>query len=188
MTSRPFARTKAQTKALALAALISLFIAGCAAFSSYGGGALQPGTSTRDEVLAQLGAPAQVLREEDGGELLAFPRGPMGVHTWMARIGADGRLQELDNVLDPAHFAQIQPGLSQDQVLRILGPSQPQWTVYFKARDELVWEWRYCDDFGEPARFDVLFDGTSGKVRSTIAAPERMSAGGRGGRRDWCGR
>ena len=58
-----------------------------------------------------------------------------------------------------------------------------------KARDELVWEWRFCDDFQEPARFDVLFDGTSGRVRSTLAQPERFSnPWGRGGRRDWCSR
>jgi hypothetical protein len=161
--------------------LSALLLTCCTAFSG-----LRPGTSTRADVISQLGVPAQRWQEADGGEVLAFPRGPMGVHTWMATVDAAGRLQALENVLDMKHFALIQPGLSQAQVLRILGPAQPQWTMYFKARDELVWEWRYCDDFNEPARFDVLFDGASGKVRSAQSAPERMISGGRGGRRDWC--
>ena len=52
-----------------------------------------------------------------------------------------------------------------------------------------MWEWRYCDDWAEPARFSVLFDATSGKVRTTISLTERMSLPfGRGDRREWCGR
>ena len=52
-----------------------------------------------------------------------------------------------------------------------------------------MWEWRYCDDWAEPARFSVLFDATSGKVRTTISLTERQSLPfGRGDRREWCGR
>ena len=40
------------------------------------------------------------------------------------------------------HFARIQPDMTQAEVLQLLGPSQPQWTAYFKPRHELVWEWR----------------------------------------------
>ena len=61
-------------------------------------------------------------------------------------------------------------------------------TLYFAARDELVWEWRWCDDWSEPARFNVLFDGTSGKVRSTASLTERQAVFGRGDRRSWCSR
>ena len=83
----------------------------------------------------------------------------------------------------------VEKGMSKDEVLRILGPSYPGWTVYFKARDELVWEWRFCDVYSEPARFDVLFDGSTGKVRSTMSMTERLSLPwGRGNRRDWCSR
>jgi hypothetical protein len=71
------------------------------------------------------------------------------------------------------HFARIQAGMTTDDVLRTLGPPFRHWTVYFKARDELVWEWRYCDDWNEPARFNVLFDATSMRVRSTLTGTER---------------
>lgn len=134
-----------------------------------------------------LGEPALRWSKPDGGEQLAFPQGPMGYRTWMMHTDADGRVLSMENVMSPAHFARIQPGMSQDEVLRILGPSYPGWTVYYKARDELVWEWRYCDVWAEPARFDVLFDGRSATVRSTASQPERLSQPwGRGDRRDWC--
>ena len=58
--------------------------------------------------------------EADGGEQLAYPQGPMGVHTWMARTDAGGRLVSIDNVMQPRYFARIQAGMSQDEVLRAL--------------------------------------------------------------------
>jgi hypothetical protein len=168
------------------ALLIALIVGACAL---PGGPALQPGVSALEDMDRSMGPPAMYWREADGGERRAYPRGPMGMQTWMARTDASGRLVSIENVLDPAHFALIQPGMSQDEVIRILGPSYPGWTIYYKARDELVWEWRFCDDWAEPARFDVLFDGTSGKVRSTMSTPERLSQPwGRGNRREWCSR
>jgi len=170
----------------ASALLVTLALAGCAGFGDM---SLQTGISTRADLDHALGPPAMSWREADGGERLAYPRGPMGFQTWMARLDAGGRLVAIENVLDMRHFAQIQAGMSQDEVLRILGPSYPGWTIYFRSRDELVWEWRYCDVFSEPARFNVLFDGTSGKVRTTMSLPERTSQPwGQGNRRDWCSR
>jgi len=167
------------------AAGAALLLAGCAAYGGYG---LQPGARLED-VERIMGPPAMRWPEADGGQLLAYPRGPSGVHTFMVRIGGDATLVSLENVLDPKHFGRIHEGMTQEEVLRMIGPPAPQWTVYFAARDELVWEWRYCDDWSEPARFNVLFDGTSGKVRTTMSVAERMSVPfGHGNRRDWCSR
>ena len=182
----PMSRRPPRGGRLVLPALTAL-LAACAGFGPAPDAATGP--RTRDALVMQLGPPALRWPESDGGERLAFPTGPMGIHTWMARVDAVGRVLTVENVLVPARFAEIQPGMGQDEVLRTLGPPQPNWTIYYKARDELVWEWRFCDDFQEPARFDVLFDGTSGRVRSTLAQPERLSnPWGRGGRRDWCSR
>ncbi len=176
----------AACRGLFAALLTGLTLAGCAGL---GGPGLQPGSSTRADLDRVLGAPAMSWPEPGGGQQLAYPRGPEGFQTWMARVDAEGRLVGIENVLDMPHFARIEPGMSQEQVLRILGPSYPGWTVYFKARDELVWEWRFCDVYSEPARFDVLFDGSTGKVRSTMSMTERLSLPwGRGNRRDWCSR
>ena len=153
---------------LAGAALLS----GCA---SYDGRGLQPGVSSADDVVALMGTPAMQWQDTDGRRQLAYPRGPEGLQTYMAFIDAQGRLERIEGVLDTKHFARIEPGKSdQAAILRLLGPSQPQWTMYFERRDELVWEWRFCDAWNEPSRFDVLFDNTSKQVRSTQSYPESM--------------
>ena len=144
----------------------ALLIAGCA---SYGGHGLKPGEATLTEVIALMGQPAMRWQDADGRTQLAYPRGPAGTQTFMVHVGADGRLEKIEGVLDARYFARIENGKSdQAEVLRLLGPPQPQWTAYFKARDELVWEWRFCDSASQFARFDVLFDARTGIVRSTF--------------------
>lgn len=149
-----------------VAVAAAVLLAACA---SYSGRGLQPGVSGLDEVLAVMGQPAMQWREPDGSLQLSYPRGPAGYHSFMVRIAPDGRLREVENVMDMKAFARIQPGMDEAAVLRTLGPPVPAWTVYFKARRERVWEWRYCDDWNNAARFDVLFDGDSRRVRSTLS-------------------
>lgn len=164
-------------------ALVAL--GGCA---GYGGG-LVPGQASADDVLRTMGTPALQWTDADGSRQFAYPHGPMGVHTFMVFIGPDNRLQRIDNVLDEDGFAQIRPGMDKAQVLRALGPPEPAWTVYFKARDELAWEWRYCDVWAQYARFDVLFDATREVVRSTLSQREsQVGSCGSGLGGCWCSR
>jgi len=147
----------------------ALLLSACAAYSGHG---LKPGEARLEDVLRVMGQPAMRWQNPDGSLQLAYPRGPMGFHSYMAELGADGRLLHIDNVLEQENFARIRAGMNQEQVLRLLGPSFPGWTAYFKARDELVWEWRYCDAWNDSARFDVLFDGSTATVRSTMSQTE----------------
>lgn len=153
--------------------------------ASYSGRGLKPGEHRLQNVLQLMGEPAMRWQNTDGSEQLAYPRGPMGYHTYMVSIGADGLLRQVENVLDEKHFTRILPGMSQDEVLKILGPPYPNWTAYFERRDELVWEWRYCDAWSEPARFDVLFDNSKKTVRSTMSLTESQK-GLCGIGRCWC--
>lgn len=151
-----------------------LILGACAAYSGAG---LKPGEARLDDVIRVMGQPAMRWQDPDGSVQLAYPRGPWGFQTYMAYIGPDGRLKRIENVMDQPAFARIQRGQTKDQVLRILGPSYPGWTEYFKARDELVWEWRYCNEWSAASRFDVLFDGTTGTVRSTMSRTEFCGKG-----------
>lgn len=154
----------------ALIACGLLLLTGCASYSGHG---LRPGEATVAEVVAVMGEPALRWRDADGSEQLAFPRGPAGIHTYMAFFAPDGRLRRMENVLEERHFARIRPGEDdQASILRLLGPSNPTWTTYYAARDELVWEWLFCNEWSRLARFDVLFDATSGRVRTTYQRPE----------------
>ncbi len=152
-----------------LCMLFALLLAGCA---SYSGRGLVPGEADRAAVVARMGQPALEWTQADGTRVLAYPRGPFGVHTFMVQIGPDGKLRRIDNVLDEAHFAGIRPGMGEEDVLHALGPSAPEMTEYFRSRDELDWGWRYCDQWNQLARFYVLFDGASKAVRSTMTVRE----------------
>lgn len=142
--------------------------------------------ATVDELVTRLGPPAKRWPADGGGERLAFTTSPMGMQTWMAIADTDGRVRSVENVLDMQHFARIQPGMDEDAVMREIGPPYRPWTVTYPARSERVWEWRYCDVWNEPARFDALFDTGTGKVRSTMSLTERQSRDGSGERGEWC--
>ena len=151
------------------APLLTLALSACA---SYGGSGLRPGEARLEDVQGVMGPPAMRWTEADGSVQLAYPRGPAGLHTFMVKLGSDGRLQSIENVLDQAGFARISPGMSKEQVLRVLGPPDYSRTTYFKARDELVWDWHFCASSLNTARFLVLFDASAGTVRSTMALIE----------------
>ena len=130
-----------------------------------------------------MGEPAMRWQNSDGSVQLAFPRGPAGFHTFMVRIGPDGKLQRNENVLETKNFMQILPGMTEAQVLQVLGPPDPARSSYFKSRDERAWQWHYCGGWQGAAYFTVLFDGTARTVRSTMSVPESC------GQADcWCSR
>lgn len=149
--------------------LSTLVLSACA---SYSGAGLRPGVARFDDVLQLMGQPALRWQDPDGSMQLAYPRGPAGIHTYMVKLGPDGRLQSIANVLDETGLARIRPGMTQEQVLRVLGPPDYGRTAYFKARDELVWDWRACTYNVNIQRLYVLFDATAGTVRSTMSMDE----------------
>jgi hypothetical protein len=147
--------------------LVALY--GCA---SYSGRNLKPGQATLQDVIATMGEPTMRWIAPDHSIQLSYPRGPAGFHSYMVYLDAGGHLQRIENVMDPASFYRIERGMSEDDVLRILGPPVPAWTQYFAGRRELVWEWRYCNELSQTSRFDVVFDGDHRKVRTSFGAPE----------------
>jgi hypothetical protein len=168
-TNRP-APANARWSSRLRAAIVgaAIVVAACAGYS---GSNLRPGVSTADEVFASMGEPALRWREADGREQYAYPRGPLGWQTFMVYIGPDDRLERIEPVLNYEHFALIRHGAStQDEVLKLLGPPSEA-PSYFRARDEIDWEWRVCDSWNSQAFFIVLFDAPSGIVRSTMMRP-----------------
>ena len=142
-------------------------LTGCA---SYDGRALIAGQDGLPQVLNLMGQPAMQWRDADGTQNLAYPRGPASPDTLMVRIGPDGKVQGVRNVLTPDNFARIKPGMKLDEVLRILGPASR--VEEFPRRNERVRDWP-TEDMGDPAHFLVLFDATQETVRSTLIQADR---------------
>jgi hypothetical protein len=158
-----------------LVVLSVLLVSGCA---DYGGSNLKPGASTLPEVLASMGEPAMTWKNPDGSEQLAYPRGPAGTQTFMAYVGPDGKLQRIEKALENAQFSRIRAGMSKDDVLRILGPSGSAWTQTYSRRNELAWSWLFCNNWNAQEFFDVMFDATTGIVRSTGQHPHLVGVDG----------
>ena len=103
---------------LALAA--SLLVAGCA--SPFAGADIAPGTP-RDEVLARMGQPRQVVPLADGGQRLQYSLQPAGQYAWMVDLDRAGRVTAARQVLNERDFNRIVPGTwTRADVEREFGP------------------------------------------------------------------
>jgi len=153
------------------AALLALILAaGCANFFRH-----LPGDSAPPVESAGRRA-GRVWKNADGSEVWEYPLGPSGVQTFMIDIGPDRTVRAVRQILREEYFSKVVPGMSRDEVRRLLGRPKEVW--YFPARDEEVWTWRYLEV--NYRLFNVLFDRPSGAVRSTLHLDEVFLPAGRG--------
>jgi hypothetical protein len=133
-----------------LAAL--LLLGGCA--GPYSGAGLQPGRATAQDVEALMG-PAAERRSGSGGEsLLYYPRLPFGQATYVARIGADGKLIAIEQRLTSENAAKVAPGRTRaDEVRDLLGP--PWGAPRYANLERDIWS--YPMDVRNPQRKPQLF-------------------------------
>src|SRR5262245_54547176 len=124
--------TPLQRRALLLASAV---LAGCASFES-----LSPGTPAK-QVQERVGAPSDVWKSADGSEVWEYALGPMGTRTYMVSFGPDQAVRDVRQVLTEENISKIKPGMTRDEVRRIVG--KPGLVNYAEARNEEVWNWRY---------------------------------------------
>ena len=118
---------------------------------------LEPGVSTEADVRDKFGAPEAVWDGEDGAQVYEYNRQPMGHVNYMITIGADGRMLRIEQVLTDANFARVQPGMSVEQVRRLLG--KPMQVQRFDLKRETHYDWRYLPKNSTQSRvFSVVFD------------------------------
>lgn len=112
-------------------------LAGCASFDGH---SLQPGASAAD-VEALMG-PAADRRTEGSETWLYFPRQPYGYATYVARIGADGKLIAIEQRLTDENVAKIERNKwTAEQVRELMGP--PYTAMNFARMQRDIWEYRY---------------------------------------------
>ncbi len=125
---------------------------------------LEEGLSTESDVRKHFGDPVTVVEKADGSKVMEYPRQPEGSTNYLITIGADGKMSALRQLLTPANFAKVLPGLSQDEVRVLLG--KPAKTQRFALKpDEEIWDWRFIES-GVPKVFSVIF-GRDAKVMSS---------------------
>jgi outer membrane protein assembly factor BamE (lipoprotein component of BamABCDE complex) len=130
---------------------------------------LAKGISSESDVRMVMGQPDTVWEEEDGSRTLEYPKGPEGVRTWVFTIDNTGKMQDYRQVLTEENFARIRPGMSKDEVRRMLG--KPRTIAQYKLKNEEAWDWRYRPSTSpDPRFFNVHFDMGSGRVTYTSSS------------------
>ncbi|WP_198969626.1 outer membrane protein assembly factor BamE [Xylophilus sp. ASV27] len=167
-------RGGAQAAHAALLALV-LWLAGCDGDRIR---ALEEGVSTEADVRRAFGEPERIWPEADGARTFEYNRQPAGQRNYMITIGPDGRMSALRQVLTPANFAAIQPGMAADEVRRRLG--RPMKDTPFARIGETVWDWRYLEPPNTPMVFSATF-GPDGRVLRTGSTLDPQSEAQRGG-------
>ncbi|WP_019141999.1 outer membrane protein assembly factor BamE [Noviherbaspirillum massiliense] len=132
---------------------------------------LAKGVSSEGDVRTVMGKPEMVWEEDDGTRMLQYPKGPEGARTWVFVIDPQGKLKDYRQILTEENFARVQPGMSRDEVRRMLG--KPRSIAQYRLKNEEVWDWRYLPSPGfEPRLFNVHFDMGTGKVTRTSSSEE----------------
>lgn len=122
-----------------LTALCLTVLAGCASHPDR----IRPGMA-RDEVLHVFGPPAG-QRQVPGGEVLVYSTAPMGFYAYAARIGADQRVQAVEQVLTFENFGRakvdewtmtmVQGEYGRPAEIRTLHNGETWWSYRYKQND-----------------------------------------------------
>lgn len=109
-------------------------LAGCASPRSFA-----PGSSIVD-VRARVGTPTDIRFDRNGDELWEYAQGPEGFETYVVRVGADGKVKEVTQVLTEDQLMKIVPGtMTKADARNLLGrPSDVTFTGV-----GTVWSWRF---------------------------------------------
>ena len=130
---------------------------------------LRPGQSTVEDVRKLMGQPGMIWEENDGSQVFEYARGPEGFETWMVQIGPDGIYRGMKNALVPENLARVQPGMTRDDLRRLLG--KPGSEESFPAKGEIVWTWRVKGDVSATEMFHAHLDA-DGRVLRTSRSPD----------------
>lgn len=119
---------------------------------------LEEGMSTEADVRARFGEPENIWDAPGGGRTLEYNRQPAGHQNYMITIGPDGKMSALRQVLTPANFANVKPGMMMEDVRRMLG--KPMRISRYELKRETHYDWRYHDgpNASDARVFTVVFD------------------------------
>ena len=130
---------------------------------------LEEGVAIEADVRARFGEPEKTWEARDlaslpfpgpaaepGARTLEYNRQPAGNVNYMITIGPDGKMTALRQVLTPQNFAKVLPGMSMEQVRKMLG--KPMKVTTYALKRETHYDWRYLNAPSTPMIFTVVFN------------------------------
>jgi hypothetical protein len=143
---------------------------------------LEEGVATEADVRARFGVPEKIWEARDmaslpfpsvaaepGARTLEYNRQPAGNVNYMITIGPDGKMTALRQVLTPQNFERVLPGMSMEQVRKMLG--KPMKVTPYALSQQTHYDWRYLNPPNTAMIFTVVFN-TDLRVVSTASAEE----------------
>lgn len=143
---------------------------------------LEEGVATEADVRARFGEPEKIWEARDmvslpvpgavlepGARTLEYNRQPAGNVNYMITIGADGKMSALRQVLTPQNFDKVLPGMSMEQVRKLLG--KPMKITPYALKRETHYDWRYLNPPNTAMIFTVVMDADY-RVSGTMSADE----------------
>ena len=147
---------------------------------------LQAGVSTEADVRARFGEPDNIWEAQDmastpqpgaaaepGARTLEYNRQPQGQVNYMITIGPEGRMTALRQVLTPQSFARVLPGMSVEQVRKMLG--KPMKITTYALKQETHYDWRYLNQPMTQMIFTVVFSPDLRVLRTMSTEEESLS-------------
>jgi len=129
---------------------------------------LEEGVSTEADVRQRFGEPEAVWDGPDGAQIYEYNRQPEGYRNYQITIGADGKMTALRQVLTPANFALVLPGMMMEDVRRLLGKPMKITPYALKREVHHDWRWRDGPNESDSKVFTVVFDADL-RVISTLS-------------------
>jgi hypothetical protein len=124
---------------------------------------IEEGVATEADVRAKFGVPENIWDGPGGERIFEYNRQPAGQKNYMISIGADGKMTALRQVLTPANFAKVQPGMMMEEVRKLLG--KPMKRTPYPLKNEVAWDWRYLEPPNTSMLFTVWFSPEYGGAR-----------------------
>jgi hypothetical protein len=138
---------------------------------------LEEGVATEADVRAKFGVPENIWDGPGGERIFEYNRQPAGQKNYMISIGPDGKMTALRQVLKPANFAKVQPGMMMEEVRKLLG--KPMKRTPYPLKNEVAWDWRYLEPPNTSMLFTVWFSPEYRVLRtSTMLDPDPAENGG----------
>jgi hypothetical protein len=147
---------------------------------------LEEGVSTEADVRARFGIPEKIWEAGDmaslpypgaaaepGARTLEYNRQPAGNVNYMITIGPDGRMTALRQVLTPQNFARVLPGMSMEQVRKMLG--KPMKITPYALKRETHYDWRYLNPPNTAMIFTAVMDADLRVVRTGSMEEESLT-------------
>jgi hypothetical protein len=126
---------------------------------------LEEGISTEADVRTKFGEPEKIWDGENGTRVFEYSRQPAGHRNYMISIAPDGKMTALRQVLTPANFAKVQPGMKMEDVRKLLG--KPMRVVPYDLKKETYYNWRYLADQNNTSMvFSAVMDADMRVVRT----------------------